>query len=298
MKTDRFFVVEIVDKFSRMVMLFFAGLVLGAVLALGYYYILEPSIGGTVSFLAIYCAIFVAYVSITNSMRKITKVEIFKDKLSFVFEKKNEISSRKDVYFSDIKSYKISPLSDKKNLKKEVPDKDKFSLRVFGFKTTVELNNGETIQFQDSCSDGVLIYSPSYIYRMIDVKRFNPAFPLILENFESKKEPENFNYQFKYYEELNTNLPLIKNKRYLLCLIKYTIVFTLVVVILASLAIWLCSYFKVLGSQADIYMFIYSATTILTGILIPMWLVAGLSSFCGGKFNSRAKNTIEKIIKE
>lgn len=298
MNTDRFFVVEIVDKFSRAVMLFFAGLVLGAVLALGYYYILEPSIGATVAFLAVYCAVFATYVAITNSLRKITKVEIFKDKLSFVFEKKNEISSRKDVYYGDIKSYKISPLSDKKNLMKENPDKDKFSLRVFGFKTEVELNNGEKITFQDSCSDGVLIYSPSYIYRMIDVKRFNPNFPLILENFESKKEPENFNYQFKYYEELDKNLSIFQNKRYLLCLIKYTLIFTFVVVILSSAAIAACSYYKVLKSQTDMLMFIYSALGILIGILVPMWLVAGLTSFCGGKLNLKAKNTIKKIIKE
>ena len=298
MKTDRFFVVEIVDKFSRMVMLFFAGLVLGAVLALGYYYILEPSIGATVAFIAVYCAVFAAYVAITNSLRKITKLEIFKDKLSFVFEKKNEISARKDVYFNDIKSYTISPLSDKKNLAKEIPDKDKFSLRVFGFKTKVELNNGETIEFQDSYSDGVLIYSPSYIYRMIDIKRFNPNFPLVLENFESKKEPENFNYQFKYYEELNKNLSLIKNKRYLACLVKYTLIFTLVTAILAMLAIWACLHFNVLGSKTDMYMFMYSALIILIGILVPMWLVASLTSLVGSKFNLKAKNTIEKIIKE
>lgn len=298
MKTDRFFVVEIVDKFSRMVMLFFAGLVLGAVLALGYYYVLEPSIGATVTFIAIYCAIFATYVAITNSLRKITKVEIFKDKLSFVFEKKNEISSRKDVYYNDIKSYKISPLTDKKNAAKENPDKDKYSLRVFGFKTDVELFNGEKITFQDSCSDGVLIYSPSYIYRMIDVKRFNPNFPLILENFESKKEPENFNYQFKYYEELNKNLSLFQNKRYLMCLIKYTLIFTLVVAVLSGTAIAACLYYKVLKSQADMFMFIYSTLGILVGILIPMWLVAGLTSLVGGKFNLKAKNTIEKIIKE
>lgn len=298
MKTDRFFVVEIVDKFSRMVMLFFAGLVLGAVLALGYYYILEPSIGATVTFIAIYCAVFATYVAVTNSLRKITKVEIFKDKLSFVFEKKNEISSRKDVYYNDIKSYKISPLTDKKNAKKEIPDKDKYSLRVFGFKTTVELNNGETIQFQDSYSDGVLIYSPSYIYRMIDVKRFNPSFPLVLENFESKKEPENFNYQFKYYEELNKNLSLFQNKRYLMCLVKYTLIFTIVVILLAALAIWACIHYKVLSSQNDLLMFIYSAIGILIGIIVPMWLVASLTSLVGGKFNLKAKNTIEKIIKE
>ena len=133
---------------------------------------------------------------------------------------------------------------------------------------------------------------------MIDVKRFNPNFPLVLENFESKKEPENFNYQFKYYEELNKNLSLFQNKRCLMCLVKYTLIFTIVVILLAALAIWACIHYKVLSSQNDLLMFIYSAIGILIGIIVPMWLVAGLTSLVGGKFNLKAKNTIEKIIKE
>lgn len=90
-------------------MLFFAGLVLGAVLALGYYYILEPSIGATVTFIAIYCAVFATYVAVTNSLRKITKVEIFKDKLSFVFEKKMKFHQEKMFITTTLNLTKFHP---------------------------------------------------------------------------------------------------------------------------------------------------------------------------------------------
>ncbi len=296
MNADRFFAVDIVDKFSRAFMLLFAGITLGAVLAFGYYYIIMPSIGATIALISLYCILFASYVGFTNSKREISKVEIFKDRLSFVFEKKHEISKRKTVLFKDIKSYKISPLTDKKNSLKENPDINKFSLRVFGFKTTVELFDGETFSFQDSFSDGVLVYSPSYVYRMIDIKRFIPDFPLVLENFESEKEPENFKYQFKYYQELNENLSIFKNKRYLACLTKYTVIFAIIAAIIAlviAYIIW--ADFK---DMSNALMMLYTTFGILVGIMVPMWLVAISTSFCGGKFNLKAKNIIEKIIKE
>lgn len=296
MKTDRFYTVEIVNRISRTLMLFFEGLVLGSILSLGCYYVFKPPIELLITLIVIYCIIFGIYVAVTNSLRKVTKIEIFKDKLSFVFEKSNQISQRKDADFNDIKSYKISPLTYKKNLLSNNPDKEKFSLRAFGFMTNVELNNGEIITFRDSYSDGVLIYSPAYVYRMIDLKRFVPDFPLILENFESKKEPENFNFQFKYYEELNKNTPLIKNKRYLLHLIKYTIIFT----VIAAAAALIISYtiYSGLNDKINALIFLYAVFAILACIVIPMWLIAFFTSYFGNIFNLKAKNIIEKIVKE
>ena len=296
MKTDRFYTIEIVNRISRTLMLFFEGLVLGSIISLGCYYVFRPPIELLITFIVIYCIIFGIYVAVSNSLRKIIKIEIFKDKLSFVFEKSNQISQRKDVNFHDIKSFKISPLTYKKNLLSNNPDKEKFSLRAFGFMTNVELNNGEIITFRDSYSDGVLIYSPAYVYRMIDLKRFVPDFPLILENFESKKEPENFNFQFKYYEELNKNTPLIKNKRYLLHLIKYTIIFAVIAAAAASIISY--TIYSGLNDKINALIFLYAVFAILACIVIPMWLIAFFTSYFGNIFNLKAKNIIEKIVKE
>ena len=198
MNTAKFFAVEIVDKVSRMAMLIFAGIILGSVLAVAFYNLILQSFGWTLILIVLYCVAFSIYVSFTNAKRKVSQVEIFKDHLAFVFKKKNEISSRAIVNYNDIKSYKISPLTDAKNLKKENPDKNKYSLRVFGFKTTIEKNDGQILEFQDSYSDGVLMYSPAYVYRMLDVKRYIPEFPLELVNFDSKKDVEDFDKQFEY----------------------------------------------------------------------------------------------------
>lgn len=296
MKADRFFVVNIVDKFSRMFMLVFAGMVLGAVLALAYYNIFRPEIGSTLTLISVYCVIFICYVYVANSKRKITKVEIFKDHLSFIFAKKNEISTRQDINYSDIKSYKISSLTDKKNYNSANPDKDKYSLRVFGFETTIETNDGSILNFSDNSRDGVLIYSPTYIYRMLDVKRFVPNFPLELVNFDSKKDVENFKYQFDYYSLGGETLSVFKNKKYLICLFKYTLAFALIAVIVAGIIGY--TLYIGLKNPGSFYMLIYATIKILLSIVIPMWIIAVLTSVIGAKLNRHAKNTIQSIITE
>lgn len=296
MKADRFYVVEIVDKLSRMLMLMFAGIILGVVLALFYYNIFDPEIGATLTVIIIYCIVFSSYVSFTNAKRNVSKVEIFKDHLSFVFEKKNEISTRTNINYSDILEYKISPLSDKKNLKLENPDKNKFSLRVFGFKTTVKTKSGEELQFQDSYSDGVLIYSPAYVFRMLDIKRYIPDFPLVLENFDSEKDPEDFKYQFEYYEKNEKTLPFSKNKKYLKCLLKYTLIFTIIAAVIALVLSYML--YAAVKTPAVITALLWTTLGILIIMTVPSYVVALFTSFFGNIFNRKTRNIIQNIIKE
>ncbi len=116
MKADRFFTVEIVDKCSRMFMLLFAGIILGSVLALFFYNVICPQIDAMLILIAIYCCAFSTYVVVANARRKITKIDIFKDKLAFIFSQKNSISTKTELNYSDIKSYTVTPLTDKRNL--------------------------------------------------------------------------------------------------------------------------------------------------------------------------------------
>ncbi len=296
MNTAKFFAVEIVDKVSRMAMLIFAGIILGSVLAVAFYNLILQSFGWTLILIVLYCVAFSIYVSFTNAKRKVSQVEIFKDHLAFVFKKKNEISSRAIVNYNDIKSYKISPLTDAKNLKKENPDKNKYSLRVFGFKTTIEKNDGQILEFQDSYSDGVLMYSPAYVYRMLDVKRYIPEFPLELVNFDSKKDVEDFDKQFEYYTENENNLPLFKNKRYCLCLLKYTVIFA-VIALLIGCAIAYILYYDLKDTQTALTM-LWAVLGIIVAIVIPMYMFAFTTTVFGGKFNKYARNVIKTIIKE
>lgn len=296
MNTDKFFSIAIVDRFSRMLMLLFAGITLGAVLALAYYIGFGARIDYTIIMVAIYCVLFSTYVSVSSSKRKVSKVEIFKEKLSFVFEKKWHISSRCDIKYSDIQEYKISPLSDKKNMALEAPNKDKFLMRVFGFQTKVKLKDGRELVFQDGYTDGVLMYSPSYIYRMLDVKRFIPDFPLVLENFDAKKDTEDFDKQFKYYLENEANLPLHMNKKYMLSLLKYTIMF--VAIAIAIVLFIGCMINIGVRDEKTYLMFMWVCFGILASIMVPTYLVALGSSFFGGIVNKEKRNIIRTIIQE
>lgn len=296
MNAAKFFAVEIVDKFSRMAMLIFAGIILGSVLAVAFYNLVLQSFGWTLTLIVIYCVAFSLYVSYTNTKRKVTQVEIFKDHLGFVFKKKNEISTRAVLHYNDIKSYKISPLTDKKNSQKETPDPNGYSLRVFGFKTVIEKNDGEILEFQDSYSDGVLMYSPAYVYRMLDVKRYIPEFPLELVNFDSKKDVEDFKQQFSYYSENEANLPLLKNKKYCFCLIKYTLIFALIALIVGS-AIAYILYNDLKDTQTALTL-LWTVLGIIIAIIVPMYLFAFVTTVFGGKFNKYARNIIKAVICE
>ncbi len=294
MKTDRFFAINIVDKCSRMFMLIFAGIILGAVLALAYYNIFSRQIGSTLILIAAYCVAFICYVTYTNAKRSAIKIEVFKDKLAFVFIKKHEISKRIVLEYSNIKSYKISAQSEKKTLNSSSANKNGYSLRVFGYNTKIETKDGQTIEFSDNSSDGVLIYSPAYVYRMLDVKRCVPDFPLILENFSSKKDAENFEYQFNYYDTTGETLSFFKNKKYMRCLFIYTFTFFVIAAIIAGAI----AYPLYLGLQdaARVNMLLIFVAEILCAIVLPMWLIALFTSFFGGKCNRHAKNTIKEII--
>lgn len=293
MKTDRFFVVDIVDKNSRMLMLLFAGITLGTVLAFAYYKLFGQSIGYTLLLVAIYCILFAFYVSFTGYKRKVSKVYILKNYLSFVFAKKHEISSRCDIGYNDIKSYQISPLSYSKD---DNFNKDKSSLRVFGFETIIETKDGRTLKFSDSKQDGVLIYSPNYVFRMIDLKRSMPDFPLNLVNFDSKKDVENFSLQFEYYLNTGKNLSLFKNKKYLKCILKYTLGLCLIAIITASIIAYVM-YADLKASEIALSL-ICNTFKILLAIVVPMWLIVALSSFVGGKYNNKVSKIIKTIIEE
>lgn len=275
-------------------MLFFAGIILGCTLALGYYYIFNSDISATLLVIVIYCFIFGAYVVLTNSIRDTSKIEILKDKIAFIFEKKGKVSIRQEIPYSDIKEYKITPGTDKKNLALETPKKDKFSLRVFGFRTTVETKDGNKLEFKDSNLDGVLIYSPGYIYRMIDLKRFKPDFPLVLENFDSKKDSENFAYQFEYYKDNMKVLPLLKNKSCVKTLIIYTLAFILTAFVIASVIGYFL--YKDFADLTKTLFFVWITLGIVVVVVAPTYLTSFLTPVIGGIVNKKAGNKIKEVL--
>ncbi len=294
MNTDRFYIVEIADKFSRMVMLLFAGIILCTVLLLAYYIAFDAKIGAAVSVIMVFIALYCSYISITNYKRQNVNVRIFKDKIEISKETKSSYSTTESINYSDISEYKISPLTDKDNAKLVVPDKDKFSLRIYGFKTTITTKDGNKTTFEDNKKDGILIYSPAYVYRMIDLKRYVKDFPLVLENFETKKDYENFKKQFEYYMENERNLPVYKNGSYLLSLLKYTVCFIVLAFAISYLVV--CFMNLDFSDMQTISLFIQLAVGIFIIVMFPSYIIAILSSIFGGLVNRRARFAIKSVL--
>ncbi len=296
MKVENFYIIDTVDKFSRVIMFMFSGILLGAVLAFAYHNIFASGFGQTIIMIAFYCAIFLTYAFFANSRRQIQKVEIYKDKLAVICEKKNTISTRKEIYYSDIEKYDVSAGTDKKNQMKETPDKNRFSLRIFGQKTKITLKNNETIEFASNYKDGVLIYSPAYIYALIDLRRYLPDFPLVLDNFDSKKDPENFMLQFKYYEE-NEKVPCVcKNRAYLLGILKYTFVLAVISIFIAFLIAYIM--YADLKNAAGAFNFVLAVLGIFLAVTVPVYLTAVLSVVLGNILNKQAREKIKSVIKD
>lgn len=289
MKADRYFIVSTIDKLSKMFMLVFVGVVLGTVLIRTYYDFFAPDVDTILGLSALYCVFFVFYMYFSNKQKSSTHVAFFKDYLSVILTKKNSFKQRTDIAYSDIKSYKVSLKGAEKNKNKE-----KSTFRAFGYKTLVETYGGQQFEFCDSKEDGVLIYSPAYIYALLDVKRFRPDFNLEFENFEFNRDVEDFNYQFKYYEAEGKSLQLWKNRTYLLSLLQYTVLFCVFAFLIAAIV----SY-AVFHEYHNIYtasQIILSALKTLAAIVIPMWTLAFVVSIYGGRANMTAQNILKEIL--
>lgn len=295
MKTDKFYLVSTTDKLSRMLMLVFTGIILGTVIARTCYDLLNPVIDIMLGVIALFSVFFTFYMFFTSIKKSSTNVAIFKDGLSFIISKRDELPTRTDIEFSDIKSLKISPQTTKKNLSLEEPDPDKFFLRAFGYRTVVELNNGEKYEFSDSKTDGVLMYSPAYIYRMLDVKKMLPSLNLELCYFNSKNDNEDFLHQFDYYAENGKCLPLCKNKKYIVSLLQYTALFFASAFIISSfvsvsLSMGLNNYDATGTVMLDMF-------KTFVAIIIPMWALAYTIAFYGSRRNEEAQKVIYTLLK-
>lgn len=295
MKTDKFYAVSTTDKLSRMLMLVFTGIILGTVIARTCYDLLNPVIDIMLGVIALFSVLFTFYMFFTSIKKSSTCIEIFKEGLSFVITKKDEFPTRTTVQFSDIKLMKISPQTTRKNLSLDEPDPDKFFLRAFGYRTLVELNNGEKYEFSDSKTDGVLMYSPAYIYRMLDVKKMLPSLKLELSYFDSKNDNEDFLHQFDYYAEHGKCLPLYKNKKYIISLLQYTALFFASAFIISSfvsvsLSFGLNNYEAIGSVMIDMF-------KTFVAIIIPMWALAYTIAFYGSRRNEEAQKAIYKLLK-
>ena len=294
MKTDKFLEISTTDKLSKMLMLVFTGVILGTVIARTFYDLVTPVIDITLGVIALFCVLFAFYMFFTGIKKSSTKIAIFKDYISFISLKKNCLPTRTDVGYSDIKSIKISPQATKRDMEKGETDVNKFSLRIFGYKTVVESLNGDVYEICDSKTDGVLMYSPTYIYRMLDIKKHVPNLNLELVNFNSKNDSEDFETQFKYYEENGTTLSLLKNKKYVVSLLQYTALF-LVLSLAISTVVSSILYYG-LHSPATAYAVMGNTIRTFAAVVVPMWALAYTVSFYGARRNDDARVAIDKIF--
>ena len=294
MKTDRFFAVNTVDKLSKMFMLVFVGVVLGTVIVRTYYDFLAPSVDSIIGVIALYCVLFTFYMYFSALKKSSTKIAFFKDYISIILTKKDLLPVRIDIAYDDIKSYKVYAQTNARNAESANPDKDKYALRAYGYKTVIEKNDGSIIEFKDSRADGVLIYSPAYIYSLIDVKRFRPSFNFEYIDFDSNKDTEDFYHQFEYYEKHEKNLQLWQNKTYMLSLIEYTILFFVFAFLVAAVV----SYFLYMqyGNVNASSGVIISSVRTLVSIILPMWALALTVSLYGNIRNKSAREDIKEIL--
>ncbi len=294
MKADNFFVIEVVDKLSRIFILMFAGIILGAVVGLAFHYGFRADIVKTLGMLILYYVIFTSYVFVTNTRRRFSSIEIYKDRLALISQEAGQVCERKEIYYDEIKLYKISSLSDKKTLELQNPNRDKFSLREFGYSTLIETQDGEKIEFATKKSDGVLIYSPAYVYRMLDVKRCVKDFPLVLERFDSRRDTEDFDAQFRYYDENEKNLSLWKNENYITSLLKYTVFFVSIAILVALFIAYIM--WADIKDQESAMKLLTATFSLLFTVTALMYLVASMSSFFGGIVNRINGKKIKSVI--
>lgn len=294
MNTDRFYVVETTDKMSKILMPVLTGVILGAVLIRAHYDFFNPIIDTSLGLTALYCVSYTFYMFFKSMKRSSTEVELLKNYLSVVLTDTKGNKTRTDIGYDNIKSYTISPNWNRNKKDEGEVKKENCLLRPFGYKTTIELKNGEKFVFQDSKSDGVLIYSPAYVYRMIDLKRFKPDFPLEVVNVDSKKDIEGFNAQFSYYRENQKSLKLWKNKRYMKSLWLYTILFGFFAFLIAaavSYTIW-----KSVNNESFAIIMLSCTLKTFAAIVIPMWYLAITVNIFGSERNDRARAQIKEII--
>lgn len=294
MKADRFFIVDTVDKLSKMFMLVFVGVVLGTVLVRTYYDFLNPTVDSIIGVIALYCVLFTFYMYFSGLRKKTVKVALFKDYVSVILASKGGISERKDIAYSDIKAYKVYAQTNKTNAMLENPNKDKYTLRAYGYKTVIETKDGEIFEFSNSRDDGVMIYSPAYIYALIDLKRYYPDFNLELINFDSNRDTEDFSYQFEYYEKNEKCLQLWQNKTYMLSLMQYTILFCAFAFLVAAVVSH--ALYREYGNISGATAVIIATLKTLFAIVVPMWSLALTVSVYGSKRNDRARTEIKEIL--
>lgn len=269
----------------------FSAIFLGAVLAFAIYKIFHITAFEAIFAYAIFYAIFSFYALITNLKNGVYKVFLFKEHLSVTVFKQNGISCIQNVAYDDIKSYKISPLViDKTPLFCKV--KSKF--RNFGYTTKIETKNDEVIEFSNSKKDGILMYSPNYVYRMLDLKRLIPDFPLELVGFDSDADIEGFNYQFDFYLENGENLPLHKNKVYLKNIFKYSFKFSLCAMILALILSSLL-YLILSAKTTAILLFIFTLKASVALIILALVTIL-MICYSEAFYNKNVSKAIKDVV--
>lgn len=292
MSTDKFFSIDTTDRISRVLMTVFTGIVLGVVLVRILYSMINPPIDLILGVIALYSVFFALYMYFSEIKKTAVKVAFFKDYLSIILKKGNGISERKDIAYSNIKSYTVYAIESKEIKVLWHTFKKKPSFRTYGYKTVIEMNDGEIFEFKNvKKTDGAIIYSPAYIYALYDVKRYYPSFNLEFVGFETKKDFEGIDYQMTYYQKTGKTPKVWENKKYMKSLTEYTFWFFVAAVIVVLLVI-----FKDKANQVSILAVTYSSLRALFAIVIPMWSLAVTVSICGGKRNEFAQNEIKNVI--
>ena len=294
MSTDKFFSIDTTDRISKMLMTVFTGIVLGVVLIRILYSLLNPPIDFVLGVMALYAIFFALYMYFSEIKKTAVKVAFFKDYLSIILKKGNGISERKDIAYSNIKSYTVYAIESKEIKVLWHTFKKRPSFRTYGYKTVIETNDGEVFEFKNvKKTDGAIIYSPAYIYALYDVKRYYPSLNLEFIGFDSKKDFEGINYQMTYYQKTGKTPNVWENKKYMKSLAEYTFWFFIATVIVVLLVID-----RDKTSQVSIMAVTFSSLRALFAIVIPMWALAATVSICGGKRNEFAQNQIKKVIQE
>ena len=315
MNTDKFYTAETTDKMSKILMPVLTGVILGAVIIRAHYDVFNPIIDSSLGLTALYCVCYTFYMFFKSAKNSSTSICLFKDYLSVVIAKKGGEKTRTDIAYSDISAYKIMPRVNLNNLISINSESNKllanpiiakiwvilhkicfnkFLLRPYGFKTIIELKDGQVFEFSDSKTDGVLIYSPGYVYRMLDLKRYKTDFPLELLEFDSKKDIEGFKEQFDYYDKEGKSLKLWKNKRYLASLLLYTALFGLFSFLIASVVAY--TIWSHAGNESLAKLELTYTLETFAAIVIPMWYLALTVNIFGAERNKRAQSEIKNII--